>query len=172
MSRYVSDVPTGLSDEESGRVAADYLTSEGFTYRDERGEMVWRKGTGAAVIPQFVTFHPGAGVVHVEAWVAGASLLPGVYGGEQDLNGFYGWAAKAPLKKRVAELERRIAAGAPVSGAQSTGTQPASTQTPASASAPAGWYDDPQKRHQSRYWDGSRWTENCADDGATVIDPV
>ena len=91
------------------------------------------------------------------------ALLPGVYGGEQDLTGLYGWAVKVPLKKRVAELERRLAAGAPAAA----GAQPV-----AAAATPAGWYDDPQKRHQSRYWDGTRWTENCADDGVAVIDPV
>ena len=69
MARYVSDVPTGLSAEEADRVAADYLTSEGFVYRDERGEMAWRKGTGTATIPQFVTVQPRDGAVHVEAWV-------------------------------------------------------------------------------------------------------
>jgi len=161
MSRYVSEVATGVSAAQAGQVASDYLTSEGFTYADERGEMVWRKGIGAVAIPQFVTVTPREGAVHVEAWVSGVALVPGVYGGEQDLSGFYGWAIKSQLKKRVAELERRLGAGAPA-GAVAQPVQ----QTP------AGWYDDPQGRHQSRYWDGSCWTENCADDGVAVVDPV
>jgi len=164
MARYVNDIPTGMTAEEAGRVATDYLTGEGFTYRDERGEMAWRKGTGTATIPQFVVVQPGQGVVHIEAWVSGVALLPGVYGGEQDLTGFYGWAIKGALKKRIAELEQRLAAGAP---AASPGAQPATAPL-----TPAGWYDDPEERHQSRYWDGTRWTENCADDGVTVVDPV
>lgn len=158
MSRYVNEVPTGLSREGAGRVATEYLTSEGFTHRDERGEMVWRKGAGLATIPQFVKFEPGDGSVHLEAWVSSISLVPGVYGGEQDLTGPWGWALKAALKGRVTELERRL-----------SGTSPA-VQT--AAQTPAGWYDDPHGRHQSRWWDGTRWTENCADDGAPVVDPV
>jgi hypothetical protein len=163
MARYVNDVRTVMGRDDAGRVATDYLTSEGFTYRDERGEMVWRKGTGTATIPQFVKFEPGEGVVHVEAWVSGVALLPGVYGGEQDLTGFWGFALKSALKTRVTELERRLAAGAPA-GASAPG--PAATQTP------PGWYADPRGRHQIRYWDGTRWTENCADDGVAVVDPV
>ena len=40
------------------------------------------------------------------------------------------------------------------------------------ASAPAGWLADPSGRHQFRYWDGAKWTENVSDNGATSIDPV
>jgi Protein of unknown function (DUF2510) len=36
---------------------------------------------------------------------------------------------------------------------------------------PAGWQPDPTGRHQYRYWDGSVWTDNVSDDGATSIDP-
>ncbi|MDO8964818.1 MAG: DUF2510 domain-containing protein [Coriobacteriia bacterium] len=161
MSRYVNDLVTGLGAERTGQVASQYLSSEGFTYRDERGEMVWRKGTGAATIPQFLKFEPREGAVRIEAWVSMVALVPGVYGGEQDLTGFYGWAIKGALKKRVAELERRLTAEAPA-GAVAT----------AAPSTPAGWYDDPEGRHQSRYWDGGCWTENCADDGVAVVDPV
>lgn len=163
MSRYANELATGVSADQAGQIASQYLTSEGFTYRDERGEMVWRKGTGAATIPQFVKFETRGGAVRIEAWVSGVALVPGVYGGEQDLTGVWGWALKSALKKRVAELERRLSAGAP-EGAVVTAGAPATT--------PAGWYDDPEGRHQSRYWDGVRWTENCADDGVAVVDPV
>lgn len=163
MSRYVNELSTGMSAEQAGQVASEYLTSAGFTYRDERGEMSWRKGTGTATIPQFVKFEPRDGAVHLEAWVSGIAVLPGMYGGEQDLTGVWGWAIKSALKKRVAELERRLSAGAPAG----TAVAPA-----AAAQTPADWYDDPEGRHQKRYWDGTRWTENCADDGVPVIDPV
>jgi hypothetical protein len=37
---------------------------------------------------------------------------------------------------------------------------------------PAGWYSDPTKRHEYRYWDGSQWTESVADAGVVGQDPV
>jgi hypothetical protein len=37
---------------------------------------------------------------------------------------------------------------------------------------PAQWYADPTGRHAHRYWDGSQWTPNVADDGRTASDPV
>lgn len=30
------------------------------------------------------------------------------------------------------------------------------------ASAPAGWYPDPQMAHTQRYWDGAAWTDHRA----------
>ncbi len=37
---------------------------------------------------------------------------------------------------------------------------------------PAGWYADPLKRHEYRYWDSVDWTDNVADRGVTSTDPV
>ena len=36
--------------------------------------------------------------------------------------------------------------------------------------SPARWADDPYNRHESRYWDGSVWTEHVADGGVAAID--
>ncbi|MBO0678431.1 DUF2510 domain-containing protein [Mycolicibacterium sp. S2-37] len=39
--------------------------------------------------------------------------------------------------------------------------------------APAGaWHPDPSGRHQSRWWDGSRWTEHVSDAGRVGVDPL
>ena len=38
--------------------------------------------------------------------------------------------------------------------------------------APAGWYPDPLRRYEHRYWDGSRWTDHAASGGRTVSDPL
>ncbi len=35
-----------------------------------------------------------------------------------------------------------------------------------------GWYADPYRRHQVRYWDGSAWTEHVGNDGQQSADPV
>lgn len=37
---------------------------------------------------------------------------------------------------------------------------------------PTGWYPDPFGRHQNRFWDGARWTEQVADAGILGFDPV
>ncbi|MQA79920.1 MAG: DUF2510 domain-containing protein [Streptosporangiales bacterium] len=37
---------------------------------------------------------------------------------------------------------------------------------------PAGWYPDPIRRHQHRYWDGRSWTEHVGSNGATSTDPM
>ncbi len=39
-------------------------------------------------------------------------------------------------------------------------------------STEAAWYADPTRRHQLRYWDGTRWTEHVSDQGNTGTDPV
>jgi hypothetical protein len=36
----------------------------------------------------------------------------------------------------------------------------------------AGWYPDPYGRHDSRYWDGSAWTEHVQSNGAPGIDSL
>jgi hypothetical protein len=56
-------------------------------------------------------------------------------------------------------------------------TQRASIAAPAAVAAPttavpAGWKADPTGRHQFRYWAGTQWTENVADDGAQSRDAV
>src|SRR5262245_27902824 len=44
---------------------------------------------------------------------------------------------------------------------------------PAAPGTPANWYPDPSGRHQLRYWDGTRWTENVSNAGVvTRDDPV
>ena len=50
-------------------------------------------------------------------------------------------------------------------------------QRPAPASwtpptVPAGWFADPTRRHELRYWNGQRWTERVADRGTEAVDPV
>jgi hypothetical protein len=68
---------------------------------------------------------------------------------------------------------------APAKGPESTlpsaPTPPAPTPPaplPSAPLPPAQWYADPTGRHQLRYWDGTRWTPNVADDGRTASDPI
>jgi hypothetical protein len=38
--------------------------------------------------------------------------------------------------------------------------------------APPGWQPDPLGRHQYRYWDGTVWTDQVADNGQVAFDPL
>lgn len=38
--------------------------------------------------------------------------------------------------------------------------------------APPGWYDDPARTHDYRYWDGERWTDGVADGERITEDPL
>ncbi len=40
------------------------------------------------------------------------------------------------------------------------------------ADTPSGWYTDPTGNHAYRYWDGSTWTSQVSDGGATGTDPT
>jgi Protein of unknown function (DUF2510) len=42
-------------------------------------------------------------------------------------------------------------------------------ETPNKAGA---WYSDPTRRYESRWWDGSRWTQHVSTKGRTMTDPV
>jgi len=35
-----------------------------------------------------------------------------------------------------------------------------------------GWHPDPTGRHQHRWWDGTQWTDQVSDGGATSTDPM
>ncbi|HEY5506319.1 MAG TPA: DUF2510 domain-containing protein [Coriobacteriia bacterium] len=170
MARYASELRTTMTRDEAWRVICDYLESQGFKQVDERGEDVWRKGAGLATIPQFVRAVPADGSVHIEAWVSAISLVPGVYGGEQDLTGVWGFALKAALKGRVRALEMSLGDDVVSRGRIKT---PVQAGPPAVAPAvPAAWCADPTARHQLRYWDGAGWTTHVSDDGGTSEDPV
>lgn len=39
-------------------------------------------------------------------------------------------------------------------------------------SDPAGWYPDPTKRHELRYWDGYAWLDDVSDQGTAGRDPL
>lgn len=179
MSRDSIEMRTSMSRDQAWQVVSTYLGSEGFKYIEEKAEPVWRKGAGLAAIPQFIKVVPGDGSVHIEAWVAQVSWVPGVYTGEQGLDGAWGFALKAALKKRLAALEAALGGdvvssgkiASPGAAAQQTAIPPATAGAPA-GSVPAAWSADPTGRHQLRYWDGSAWTTNVSDNGVVSQDEV
>ena len=57
------------------------------------------------------------------------------------------------------------ATGGPVAP---SGAAPAGSGTAAAGA----WHPDPTGRHQQRWWDGTQWTDQVADGGATSTDPL
>ena len=170
MSRYANTFRTSLTPAEAQEAVNRYLQGEGFNYLQERGEMVWRKGVGALANPQFLKVEVGAdGTVHLEAWTAGVSLIPGVYGGEMDpMHGVFGAGPKMALKPRIRELEKLLGASGPGTSIES----PNAPQQPTAQQPAANWFPDPTGKHERRYWDGTTWTAHVADAGATSEDPL
>ena len=37
---------------------------------------------------------------------------------------------------------------------------------------PAGWYPDPSRDHEQRYWDGNAWSDHIADGGSAAVAPL
>jgi hypothetical protein len=76
-------------------------------------------------------------------------------------------AELAFLRPENARLQQWVAAagGAQNHGASTLGASPWAT-------SPEHWGPDPSGRHQHRYWDGSRWSDQVADSGVMATDPL
>ncbi len=109
MSRYTNTISLTRSSEEVAKMAADYLTGEGFKQKTAGNESIWQKGSGILTGPQFIRLSSGENnTVIVEAWIKFA-VLPLVYVGELGLDGFVGAVPKSVLKGRVKKLEELLA---------------------------------------------------------------
>ena len=78
----------------------DYWQKEGFAPHVENNEQCMKKGSGVVAAPQFVKITFLNGVYTIEAWIKFA-VVPGVYAGEMDLNGFMGAVPKKKLLQRI-----------------------------------------------------------------------
>jgi hypothetical protein len=108
MPRYVNELAISKSPEESDAIIQRYLSGEGFRLKTRRdGEEYWQKGGGWVSAPQFVNTTVRGNAVKIEAWIKFA-WLPGLYSGEMDLTGFFGFAIKSALKRKVTELEKLL----------------------------------------------------------------
>lgn len=82
------------------------------------------------------------------------------------------WAALG----RVAELTMQKTATMPVAGVPVFPTAPPAPVAPpldpsTVSPVPPSWQPDPGGRHQSRWWDGARWTEHVLDGDQPSVDP-
>jgi hypothetical protein len=53
-----------------------------------------------------------------------------------------------------------------------TAADTAVTLAAPAATMPAGWFPDPHRRHELRYWNGTVWTDDVSDGGATAKDAM
>ena len=131
MSRYISEFQTNIPAQYTFDAFSQYLTAEGYEFTNYHQESVFKKGKGLMTAPTFIKLVISDDlVVRMEAWIKFA-LLPGVYIGEMNLDGAFGFAMKKVLKERVLYLENMmLQAGAVPLAAQPAfvsgviGTQP------------------------------------------------
>jgi hypothetical protein len=57
------------------------------------------------------------------------------------------------------------------STAGATAPTQVATSPPTTPTVPPGWYEDPARRFELRYWDGSAWTEHVSRAGQQYRDP-
>lgn len=107
MARYRHEINTTKSRDEAEKIALDFLKTHGFKEKDYKGEKVWKKGTGFLMGPQFIKVEPAERRVTIEAWIKW-SPFPGIYIGEQNLDGVMGVLPKQMLKSKILDLEKRL----------------------------------------------------------------
>jgi len=107
MSRYSHDLTVNKTADQITEIATRCLIGEGFKQTTSKGELVWKKGNGILVGPQFIAVKSTEGNVRVEAWIKFA-VLPFVFAGEMDLNGFAGAIPKKLLHDKVDRLEKKL----------------------------------------------------------------
>lgn len=106
--RYSTYLTINQPDEFVRIIVNDFFEKEGFTLKNYKGEMVWKKGTGMLAAPQFIKVDYQNGTVYLEAWMKYA-IIPGVYCGEMGLTGAVACIPKSILKGRVDDLMNLLA---------------------------------------------------------------
>ena len=103
MARYIREEQINKPDDFVAFIMNDFLTKNGFSRKEVKGELVWQEGVGMLAPPKFLKYAYVNGVIHIEAWMKTA-WLPGVYTGENAMTGFVGAVPKSAYKKSIEEL--------------------------------------------------------------------
>lgn len=103
MARYIREEILNQPEDFVNFMMNDFLSKHGFRYVQFKGEMIYRAGDGFFEIPKFFIWSYRNGVIHVEAWTRNV-WLPGVYGKENALTGFFGSIPKSAYKGDVEQL--------------------------------------------------------------------
>ena len=100
MSRHIVKFVSPLETQQVFDSFLQYWRNEGFEACVQDGEECMKKGVGLATAPQFVKINSINGVYVLQAWIK-FPILPGIFLGEMDLDGFFGSIPKGMLKSRV-----------------------------------------------------------------------
>lgn len=101
--RYVRDEQINKPEDFVAFIMNDYLSKNGFKQKQVKGEWVWQEGVGMLTIPKFLKYSYENGILHLETWIKTA-WLPGVYGKDQDLEGFTAAVPKQSYRKEIQTL--------------------------------------------------------------------
>ncbi len=107
MARYESQYQISLPRETVFAQINEYLRREGYEYTSYQNEILFKKGHGVVSAPSFVSVTFPGNTVKLQAFIKFA-VVPGVYAGEMNLEGFTGIAVKDPLKARIRHIEENI----------------------------------------------------------------
>ena len=81
------------------------------------------------------------------------------------------WFVFIPGKWTVGVTQALVLDPASAPAPPSPALAPPPPAAPAAPATPAGWFADPGRIHEHRYWDGTRWTEHVANAGVSAVDP-
>ncbi|MBE6783286.1 MAG: hypothetical protein E7536_04680 [Ruminococcaceae bacterium] len=107
MDRTVKNIPNFVDPQVIFNSIYNYLIGEGCKYVDYQGEKVFKKGKGFFSGPTFIKVSATGNMFQIEGWMKYA-LLPGVYVGEINLEGFAGSAVRGPVLNRMNTVEQII----------------------------------------------------------------
>ena len=107
MPRYESNFVISQPPAAVFNMIRGFLQAEGYEYTVYGDEQLFKKGVGVVAAPSFIAVTFPGNTVKIQAFIKFA-VLPGVYAGEMNLEGFTGIAVKQPLKARVEYIERMI----------------------------------------------------------------
>jgi hypothetical protein len=111
---------------------------------------------------QFVGFSWPERIGYIMQWLGGAAVA-----------GAVALLALRAQSLLPAPVRPARAAAPPPAPAEPTATTPTAPSAPPTAPpVAAGWAADPYGRHQWRYWDGGRWTDQVADGSTQSTDPA
>lgn len=102
MSRYIQDVVLNQPADFVAFMMNDYLSKNSFTLKTWKGAPAYVRGSFASAFfiekYRIMTWSYTNGVLHLEA------CLGGIFGGEMDLTGAWGWMLKDAYRKDIEQL--------------------------------------------------------------------
>jgi hypothetical protein len=107
MARYTNKICTSVAPSSLAPAIEKYLSKNEFYQVSYKGNAAWRKGKGIIAGPQFIILTYGEQKITIEAFLK-LSLIPGIFVGEMDTEGYINAVPKRILKESINALEQFI----------------------------------------------------------------